>query len=163
MQLITNLQADFPQFIFATAAKPYWSPETQTIFYENVQSPEATWSIMHELGHALLGHRDYQLDIELVRKEAEAWRQAVVLSADYLETPISVSYVQDSLDTYRDWVYRRSICPDCGSVGLQLNPKQYSCLNCSAEWFVSSARFCRAYRHRARLSVVQEQKDPHIP
>lgn len=153
MQLIAKLQSAFPQFTFSPAAKPYWSSATQTIFFEDAQTQEALWNAMHELAHALLGHTNYQLDIELVRKEAEAWDYAVALAANYLETPISASHIQDSLDTYRDWAYRRSTCPRCGAAGLQLDTKQYSCLNCAAEWLVSSARFCRTYRSRAPLGT----------
>jgi hypothetical protein len=58
---------------------------------------------------------------------------------------IDEEHIQNCLDTYRDWLHKRSTCPRCDSHGLQTS-EQYKCYNCRAVWRVGNERFCRAYR-----------------
>jgi hypothetical protein len=151
MRLAHKLRKDFPEFSFVTATRCYWSPSSRTIFFEDTESVEAQWDLLHELGHALCEHANYFLDIELVRKEAEAWLCASKLTTRYLIPSPSDEYVQTSLDTYRDWLQSRSSCPRCRGAGLQQTVQAYTCPNCKAQWQVSTARFCRPYRLRTNI------------
>lgn len=145
--LITKLQTAHPDLIFTAGKQFCWSPETMEIFYrEGASGPAAKWSLLHETGHALLGHQTYKADFELLRLEVDAWERARELARDF-GIQIDEDHIQDCLDTYRDWLYKRSICPTCSTKCLQQDDFiHYRCFNCHAVWKVSANRFCRAYR-----------------
>jgi hypothetical protein len=149
-QLIKTLQAKFPKLRFTAGKQFSWSPETDEIFYKaGTSGKKANWSLLHETGHALLGHQSYQGDFELLQMEIAAWEQAKRLAKDAGIT-IDEDHIQDCLDTYRDWLYKRSICPECSTKCLQQDDSsQYRCFNCHATWQVSANRFGRAYRRHA--------------
>lgn len=148
--LIADLQARFPELRFSPGKQFYWSPETGEISYEaKAKGKKAAWSLLHETGHALLEHRSYEADFELLRLEMAAWERARELGKD-LGIDISDDHIQNNLDTYRDWLHKRSICPKCGTKCLQQGDfVHYRCFNCHAVWKVSSNLFCRAYRRHA--------------
>lgn len=151
-KFIDKLRRDFPSLSFQEGPAASWSPSKRQITYSNSgDSHEANaWSVLHELGHALLGHEDYESDVSLLQKETEAWMRATALATSY-DLAISHEHIENCLDTYRDWLHKRSTCPDCDSHGLQQNKALYRCLNCQAIWKVTSARFCRPYRLKKAL------------
>lgn len=144
---LAELQARYPELVFAAGQQFCWSPESGEIFYKrSAKGPRAVWSLLHETGHALLKHTGYQADLELIRLEIAAWDEARRLAAD-LGIEIDEDHIQDCLDTYRDWLYKRSICPTCTTKCLQQDEHAfYRCFNCRTTWRVSTNRFCRAYR-----------------
>lgn len=146
---IELLAQDYPNFKFKPGKQDHWSPSSKTIIY-NPKRPlkELQQSILHELSHALLEHRDYKSDFELLKLEAAAWHKAAEIAPNYGLT-ISEDHIQDCLDTYRDWLHNRSACPTCGTHSLQESPKLYRCLNCQTRWSVTNDRFARAYRKSA--------------
>ncbi len=156
-QLIAKLQADFPDLQFTPGQQFYWSPETSEIFYKaDATGKRAAWSLLHETGHALLEHQSYKADFELLRLEVAAWERARELAAD-VNVEIDEDHIQDCLDTYRDWLYKRSICPSCTTKCLQQdNFIHYQCFNCHTVWRVSASRFCRAYRSTKNLRPKAE-------
>ncbi len=125
----------------------YWSPKTRTITYIDKESEQNNWALIHEAAHAKLGHTNYSSDFELLKLEVEAWGEAKDLSKE-VDLAIDENHIQDCLDTYRDWLHRRSTCPSCSVVSLQITDRSYQCHNCSTAWSVSSSRFCRPYRLR---------------
>jgi len=148
IDLITRLQAQYPNLRFTHGERFSWSPETGEIIYkaDAIESEHSAWSLLHETGHALLRHQNYHADVELLRLEVEAWERARELARD-VGVSIDEDHIQDCLDTYRDWLYKRSICPTCSTKCLQQDDfKHYRCHNCHGVWQVSSDRFCRAYR-----------------
>lgn len=146
-ELIKRLEAQFPKLIFKSGKQFYWSAETGEIFYKTSAKGEAArWSLLHETGHALLGHNNYHSDVELLRLEVDAWQMARRLAKD-AGIKINEDHIEDCLDTYRDWLYKRSICPNCTAKCLQQGDfSHYRCFNCHKVWRVSASRFCRAYR-----------------
>lgn len=139
----------------------YWSPKDSTVHYDptKLHSPKGVWSLLHECGHARLGHSAYGTDFELVKLEALAWEEAKQLGKK-LQIDIAEEHVQDCLDTYRDWLHQRSTCPTCGTIGLQADRYNYSCHNCNGQWSVTASRFCRTYRRKARSAhQPKEEKD----
>lgn len=151
-KLIAKLQAEFPELQFTPGKQFSWSPETGEISY-NAQTADrrAAWSLLHETGHALLRHRTYKADFELLRLEVAAWEKARELAQE-IGLAINEDHIQDCLDTYRDWLYKRSICPTCTTKCLQQDDYSfYRCFNCHAVWRVSASRFCRAYRSTKNL------------
>ncbi|MCA9325074.1 hypothetical protein KDA23_03360 [Candidatus Saccharibacteria bacterium] len=145
--IVNILSGSYKTVTFRPGDRFYWSPETREVFYDrSVQQPQGLWSLLHETGHALLEHKSYQADYELIRLEVDAWEKAKALASD-LAVTIDEDHVQDCIDTYRDWLYARSICPRCGNKSLQqANLAQYQCFNCHETWKVTPSRFCRTYR-----------------
>jgi ribosomal protein S27AE len=161
-ELIAQLSKDFPDFNFVTGEICCWSPARQEIIYDPDKTDSTSrWTILHELGHALLGHSSYQSDFELLKLEVAAWDRAQELDKTYGQK-ISLEHIQNCLDTYREWLYRRSLCPTCGNSSLQENPTRYRCFNCHTVWKVTAARFCRPYR-RVHLSENEKSPGPKAP
>lgn len=153
---LSTLQQRFPQLTFREASIFCWSPETHEIRYARTKDEQrAVWSLLHETSHALLNHSSYKADFELLRLEVMAWERAKKLGTE-LGIYIDEDHVQDCLDSYRDWLYARSICPKCGNKSLQqADLKHYRCFNCHEAWQVSPSRFCRAYRATKRVEPAK--------
>jgi hypothetical protein len=145
--LLLKLQVSFPRLHFRSSDQFCWSPETSEILYKaKARGRHATWALLHETGHALLNHKSYQADFELLRLEIEAWEKSKTIAKE-LKIAIDEDHIQDCLDTYREWLYKRSICPTCGTKCLQQEDFiHYRCFNCHTVWRVTASRFCRAYR-----------------
>lgn len=146
-QLINQLRQDFSEFEFVESDNFRWRASKKTInFIPNAAGKPANWMLIHELAHGTLGHEYFTSDFGLLRQEVEAWAKAKKLAAEY-NIKIDDEYIEDCLDTYRDWLHARSSCPRCSSASLQLdNEPVYLCHNCDYSWRVSEARFCRPYR-----------------
>lgn len=143
--LLVKLRQDYPEFKFEEASIASWSPQLKQVSYSRSVDQEGIWSLLHELGHAIHNHQNYTSDINLVRMESDAWEKALEISNAY-DIAIDNEHLQECMDTYRDWLYKRSTCPYCKAHGLQRSKAIYCCLNCQATWKVSDARFCRCYR-----------------
>lgn len=147
---LQQLQSDYPYINFEISEYTRWQPETNTVFYEP-DSPTVIWSLLHETGHIISGHKSYKLDVQLVMMEAEAWKVAENISKKY-GMKIDPDHIQDCLDSYRDWLHGRSLCPNCEVTCVQAEAKNYFCGNCNQSWKVSSSRFCRTYRQKQKRS-----------
>ena len=149
---IGRLQQDFPDFKFTPGPQENWSPGNHTITYNQAEPlHKLKCGILHELAHAQLDHHDYQSDFELMKMESEAWELAARLGRKY-SVRISDDHIQNCLDTYRDWLHRRSTCPNCGLHVLQADATNYHCFNCQTTWKVSGGRFVRPYRRTNKNS-----------
>lgn len=153
--LLTMLARDYPTVSFEAGPAYRWSPEDRCIMYKsNADGTTALFSLLHEVGHASLNHEHYQFDIELLQLEVAAWQRAEAIAPAYSIT-IDENHVQDCLDSYRDWLYRRSICPICSNKALQQDDGAlYRCHNCHATWQVAPSRFCRTYRRQKLESAT---------
>lgn len=143
--LLLKLNKDFTQITFTESERFAWSPDVQTVFY-NPNDENAAELLLHELSHGLLGHHDYQKDIELVAMEAAAWEKALELAKTYGAT-IDDGVSEKHLDTYRDWMHARSTCPHCEATGYQTKKDTYSCVACGHSWRVNEARLCGLKRY----------------
>lgn len=136
-KLIVQLQNDFPGFKFEKSNVAHWSPTAQTIFYG-----DKTAELLHELGHAVLGHDSFSADIELLHIERDAWEKAREIAPQY-DVEIDDDTIEYALDGYRDWLHARSLCPRCHQTGLQNRQTlDYYCVNCGARWQANDARLC---------------------
>lgn len=153
-KLIERLRNDHPQLVFRPGHAHCWSPKDGQILYENTDKAHNIEGLLHEIGHARLQHKGYVSDLELLQKEVDAWEEARRLAKKY-GVPFSAEHMQDCLDTYRDWIYKRSTCPQCLSAGLQKDEHHYQCLNCTHIWSVTASRFCRPYRKSATKNKSQ--------
>lgn len=144
MNVLDILKADFPKIRFKRSDRFQWSPEDKTIYYaKGVENSD--WSLLHEAGHMLCRHTSYSNDLGLLRMEVEAWEAARKLAEKY-GSEIDEDHIDKCLDTYRDWIHKRSACPKCTQAGVEKTTGNYKCINCGHHWKVSSERFCRTYR-----------------
>lgn len=138
---------DFNKFIFKESTNFYWSSSEKIIYYKQITSSDDILLLLHEIAHAELEHKNFNLDVDLIKIEAEAWQKASSLALVY-DLAINDELVQDSLDTYRIWLHKRSLCPDCNQNGIQTNQNVYSCINCRRKWRVNNSLFCKLRRTR---------------
>jgi hypothetical protein len=155
--LVHKLQQDHPSLLFTVGETLCWSPKLNQIFYAADENEHSVAGLLHEVGHALLGHHTFKSDVELLQKEVEAWQTAQQLASSY-GVNIDENHVQDCLDTYRDWLYHRSRCPACHATGVQQTPREYHCINCGTKWGVSNSRLRRPYRRQqtALANIAKE-------
>lgn len=146
-QLLHQLRIAYPSVTFCSGESFCWSPAESSIYYidEQLTKDEGVWALFHEVGHSSLEHQSFQSDFELLKLEVAAWDRAIILAAK-LDIIINPEHIEDCIDTYRDWLHRRSTCPTCGTICMQKSAKAYACHNCHSFWSVSSSRFCRSYR-----------------
>lgn len=158
--LLKRLRLDITDVTYRSGESFCWSPEHRTITFRGTDEPTELdqWALLHEAGHAMLDHKTYTSDLHLLLLEVEAWDKAVEVGKSY-GIGIDLEHVQDCLDTYRDWLHQRSLCPACSTTSLQATTGTYRCHNCTAEWHVTTSRFCRAYRRR-KLSAIQRKALP---
>ena len=122
-----------------------WDHTACVITY-NPADPSAPAYLLHEFGHAILEHASYSYDIDLLKMERSAWDVALSIAKQY-QVVISQELVDDALDSYRDWLHSRSLCPICSATGVQSGPISYACMACGANWHVNDARKCALRRY----------------
>lgn len=149
MELLSALRTDFPDFRFKPGKRFQWSPQTKTIWFTKNSDAPARWSLLHEIGHALLNHEDYNRDHELISYEVAAWQKAKELAPKY-GVAIDQNHIEDCLDGYRTWLHQRSTCPECHTVSTQASRSEYQCFNCGTRWKVSLSPLCRVHRRKQK-------------
>lgn len=145
--LLERLCSDYPQFTFTKDSFFQWSYQNQTIAYDPGHQ-HAMALLLHELAHALLNHRQFRYDIELVKKESEAWHHATTVLAPRYLVEITETIKEDAMDSYRDWLHARSLCPNCQTNSFQTKAGTYMCLSCGCQWRANQARICELRRYR---------------
>lgn len=150
-----SITARYPELNFAQASQFLWSPRTQTVFYDQDIAETATGqlALLHEIGHAELGHTDYILDIELLGMEVDAWGYARRHSLE-LGIAVDEEHVERCLESYRIWLYKRSLCPHCSAHGLQIDKKTYRCFMCRHQWRVARSLTLQPRRRQCRSCHV---------
>jgi hypothetical protein len=150
IEVTKKLTSRYPHIRVKAGDTYYWSPADKTVYFKATNhTKEGIWALLHETGHALLGHEKYFTDIELITMEMQAWEKAKEIAGE-LKIEIEEDHVQDCLDSYRDWLHKRSLCPACSLSGIQIMTKTYTCLFCHRNWHVSEVRFCRPYRRKSK-------------
>jgi hypothetical protein len=142
--LISDICSSHPKTSFEESIHFRWSPEENTIYY-NPESETVAISLLHEVGHMFCGHTSYSSDVGLLKMEVSAWDHARKLAKKYM-IDIDEEHIEKCLDSYREWIYRRSSCPLCTQAGIESQTGVYSCINCYKKWRVTTAKFCRVYR-----------------
>lgn len=122
-----KLASDFSRFRFVVGRKFAFRPPRTIVLGPLEES--ARLLALHEVGHALCGHRNFRIDVERLRMESEAWEKAREL-ADTYEVPIDEELIESELDTYRDWLHQKSRCPVCGLTRFQTPDATYHCPRC---------------------------------
>lgn len=123
-----RLQADFPDLRFTFGRKFAFRPP-KTIVMEPENGRFWRLLLFHEVGHAVLGHRDFGTDVERLKMEVAAWEKARELAEIYA-VEFDEGMMEAELDTYRDWLHRKSRCPKCGLTRYQASGGEYHCPRC---------------------------------
>lgn len=145
--LLNTLKRDFPEITFLEGRDFHWSPIHAIIYYADTNDKI---SLLHEVAHALLHHTEYTRDIELLKLERQAWEYTSRTLAPRYNVTIGQDHIESMLDTYRDWLHDRSLCPDCQASGIQMSKQQYQCLACTSLWRVNEARTCALRRYKIK-------------
>ncbi len=148
-KIINKLIKDNPDIAFEADDHFVWSPEHTTIRYdqEAMDSARGVWSLLHEIGHAKLDHSQYRDDFHLLIMEVNAWEKACEVAKHY-EVTINDKHIESCVDSYRDWLYSRSKCIDCGANSMQKDRQTYHCHNCNTKWRVPESKLCRVRKQR---------------
>jgi len=148
--ILERIFADFSQFTFEIDEDFHWSSSARTIYYPPIDTSDDLAFLLHEISHAILKHEDYPNDTNLLEMERQAWDYMIKnLAPKYgLDISIQDELVQDSLDSYRYWLHRRSTCPNCGAIGVEQAKCDYFCLSCQQKWSTNEARTCQLRRHK---------------
>lgn len=145
--LKNKLAKQFSDLNFQEGEDFLWNASAKTVTYAASPADDPAL-LLHETAHALLNHRGYSRDIELIKIERQAWDYAKSKLGPQFKVPVSEDLIEDSLDSYRTWLHKRSTCPSCGLNGIQESQKTYRCINCRSRWSVNEARTCQLKRTR---------------
>ena len=146
--LVAKIIGDYQDIHFVLGEDFAWSFAAETITHPEIKTLDELRQLLHEIGHATLKHSSYSHDAELIDMEREAWRYAYEMLAPRYGIGLSAddNIVQESLDSYRQWLHARSRCPRCQAVGIEISMRSYRCLHCQRQWSVNEARLCRLKR-----------------
>lgn len=147
--LVDQLTKDYPNIKFQIGRDFHWSPDTSTVFY-NPNESNAGHLLLHEAAHALLNHRSYRYDNELIQMEVAAWEHSRRNFYPKYLPKFSQTVADEYLEYYRNWLYERSLCPTCGLVGQQLSNLDYHCLSCQQKWRPNSAKQSQLKRYKLK-------------
>jgi|AntRauTorcE11897_2_1112592.scaffolds.fasta_scaffold02498_2 hypothetical protein len=146
ISILKLIQPKHPEITFIPGDRFAWSPSKNAIYYVDSQDKNDVSLLIHELAHGVLGHTNYTRDIELLQMERQAWEKAKEIGNSF-DQPISDDYIEESLDSYREWLHKRGVCPKCQASGMQKTTDSYTCLACNAVWQVNDARGCELRRY----------------
>lgn len=146
-----QLSQKFPNLNFRVGKNFMYSPKHKIVYYcpNRIKTHHGVLALLHEVGHALLGHQTYELDVELLDMEVAAWEKAKTLAQEY-QLEIDEKHINECLETYRVWLYKRSRCPVCDNTSLQENANQYHCFLCDARWSVAQTRTTQPRRMKCK-------------
>lgn len=153
--LLKTLKQDFSDIVFSPSDRFHWSPDERVIYYGEVTDVA---SLLHEVAHATLGHTGYRYDVELLKMERDAWDFTKTTLVKKYKVAIDDERIESMLDTYRDWLHDRSLCPNCEATGIQIAINRYSCLACSGAWRVNEARSCALRRYELSATDKEHKK-----
>ena len=127
---LSQLTSDYPNFSFRPGKKFKFRPKS-TIYYIPPTSVSDSFPLLllHELSHALLGHFTFTSQHQRLKLESAAWEKTRSL-CDLYSVPFDPSLAEAELDTYRNWLYKKSLCPSCSSVCAELDLSTLFCPLC---------------------------------
>ena len=125
--ILDRVQHDYPELRFVRGKKFLYRPPRTTVI--GPSEPNDSLLLLHEIGHALCGHHNFSTQIERMRCEREAWEKAKELCGRY-GIKYDEAAVERELDTYRDYVDKKSRCPKCGLTRFQEASGKYYCPKC---------------------------------
>ena len=142
-ELLERLKKDYPELRLKAGKRFSFRPERTIILAAWPENSEAElqggggdfeynfWQLqlLHEVGHALLEHKNFATDAERLQMERAAWEKAQELCDEY-GVEYDEVFVEAALDSYRDWLHQRSKCSRCGLTRYQTRDGKYYCPAC---------------------------------
>ncbi len=127
--LLSSVKKNYPNLIFKEGNRFSFHPKKTIIYTKNSENFELL--LLHELGHALNGDFSYTTDIERLRIETHAWKTAKSLAKTF-KIPFDEDFAESELDSYRDWLHKKSLCKTCGLTRYQTPDGTYHCPHCDS-------------------------------
>lgn len=157
-----SLLKNFPDLNFVAGMFFMWSPVQDTIYYDpkRLNTNDGKLALLHEIGHAQLGHRFYKYDMELLQMEMEAW-DVVRKLAPRFDLAVDEDHIKRCIATYDGWLSKRATCPDCENFSLQKDYSHYACFACGSRWKVNE-RLDRRVK-RTITSRFEQRRHAFIP
>ncbi len=137
--LLSQIAHDYPDFTLKPGARFTWKPPKTIVYEPETAYPPLYFALLtlHELGHAVSKHKDYKTTVERLKIESEAWSAARRLFIKYQKSDIlpanwawDTDFVENHLDTYRDWLHTKTTCKTCGLTMYQTPDGSYHCPFC---------------------------------
>ena len=119
----------YPNLVFKQGKRFSFRPKTTIFFDPSAENFELL--LLHELGHALNGDFSYKTDIERLKIEVSAWETAKSLAKTF-KIPFDEDFMESELDSYRDWLHKKSLCKSCGLTRFQTPDSIYHCPHCDS-------------------------------
>lgn len=124
---LSQVKKDYPDFRFLEGKKFAFRPPKTIVI--GTKEADDSLLLLHELGHALLGHREFSTDVGRLKMERAAWGKARELAGFY-GVDFDDLVVERELDTYREWLDTKSRCKKCGLTRYQTPDGEYHCPKC---------------------------------
>ena len=151
-EFVERLTQDFKEVKFKRGARRFSCQLRGGVFVIFLGPPCPKYGLLtlHELGHGLCKHKDYTTDVSRIKIESQAWERAKTVLLEYRARAFDEDgkvcdaelarilpewdeeFVQEKLDTYRDWLHAKSRCKKCGLTRYQTEDGEYHCPRCEA-------------------------------
>ena len=152
VEFVKRLERDFPgvKFVYNRKRFSFRLKNGFPTVFLGEPCPKYALLTLHELGHALCKHKDYTVDVQRIKIESEAWERAKTVLFEYRARAFfdngkvkdaelakmvpewDEDFMQEKLDTYRDWLHQKSKCKKCGLTRYQTEDGKYHCPRCGA-------------------------------
>ncbi len=149
---------DWPQITFIASRFNMYSPAERAVYYDSKRSDTnaGRLGLLHEIGHAVLGHQIYKYDMELLNLEMDAW-DFVREQAPRYGLAVDEEHIARSIATYDEWLSKRATCPDCRNFSLQKDRSIFGCFACGSKWQVN-----RRLDKRVKRTVTERWEPIHL-
>lgn len=125
--LLKSLEKTYPELRFKPGKRfSFRAPKTIT-YVEGEENFNLL--LLHELGHALIKKFDFKTDVERLKIESDAWAEAKS-QASLFKIPFDEEFAESELDSYRNWLHKKSLCKTCGLTRYQTPDGVYHCPHC---------------------------------
>ncbi len=124
-----------------------YSPKTDTITYDpkRLGRNDGRIGLLHEIGHAKLGHKFFLYDMQLLGMEMDAWEFVRQMATQY-GLKVDEGHITRCIASYDEWLSKRATCPDCNNFSLQKSRSDFGCFMCGASWRVNDNMLRRVKR-----------------
>ncbi|HSX14446.1 MAG TPA: hypothetical protein VLE72_00860 [Candidatus Saccharimonadales bacterium] len=124
-----------------------YSPKAQTITYDpkRLKRNDGKIGLLHEIGHAYLGHKYYTYDMQLLTMEMDAWDFVRRMAMTY-SIKIDEAHINRCIASYDEWLSKRATCPSCDNFSLQSGRHSFSCFICGSRWTTNQNQLSRVKR-----------------
>ncbi len=126
-KFINLLKTTYPELKFKPGKRFAFRPPKTIIYVEGEKNFKLL--VLHELGHALIGEFSFKTDVERLKIETKAWAKAKSLAKTF-NIPFNETFAESELDSYRDWLHKKSLCKKCGLTRFQTPDGVYHCPHC---------------------------------